>query len=259
MESFDLPGRTNELICNIAKVNQNIVLVNQTGTPVAMPWINEVKGVLQAWYLGQEQGNSISDILLRICNPCGKLPVTFPLHIEDNPSYDNFPGENDQVYYGEGIFAGYRHYDHHKIEPLFPFGAGLSYSAFEYSNIRLSSSLLTFSRENLGSIEVSVDVKNIGTRPGKEIVQFYVSQISTSGLVLPAQELKGWDKIYIEPQQTVTARAALDRVAVSYWDDRVSQWVVDRNATFKVKAAKYSRDHGVSEIFHTGEQYCWIN
>ncbi|OAL33524.1 hypothetical protein AYO20_07210 [Fonsecaea nubica] len=142
METLQLPRDSDTLIAAVVATNPNTVVVNQTSSPITMPWINEVPAIVQAWYLGQEQGNCLADVLLGNLNPCEKLPITFPRRIEDNPSYDKFPGGNDRVQYGEGIFAGYRYYDHRKIEPLFPFGAGLSYTAYEYSNIRLSSSVL---------------------------------------------------------------------------------------------------------------------
>ncbi|CAG8279779.1 unnamed protein product [Penicillium salamii] len=254
MVSMDLPGRSNEFISAVAKANPNTIVVNQTGSPITMPWIDDVSTIIQAWYQGQEQGNCLADVLLGAVNPSGKLPITFPQRIEDTASFDNYPGENDIVHYGEGIFAGYRYLDHRKIKPLFPFGFGLSYTTFEYSNIRLSSD--HFSGD--GQIEVEVDISNTGSREGKEAVQFYISQANPR-LSRPPRELKGWDKVLVRPGETVTARAVLDKVSVSYWDDGLDKWVIEGNAEFRVIAAQNSRDDGVAAIFHSGDEYQWVN
>ncbi|KAF4980215.1 hypothetical protein FZEAL_3726 [Fusarium zealandicum] len=254
MVSMDLPGRSNEFISAVARANSHTVVVNQTGSPITMPWINEVSGVVQAWYQGQEQGNCLTDVLLGAVNPSGKLPITFPKRIEDTASFDNYPGEHDVVHYGEGIYAGYRYFDHRKIEPLFPFGAGLSYTTFEYSNIRLSADELAGD----GEITVQVDVANTGPRDGKEIVQFYVSQVSPK-LGRPPQELKGWDKVFVPVGETVTACAVLDKISVSYWDDSINRWVMDGGAQFHVKAAKHSRDDGITATFCSSKRHEWVN
>lgn len=249
MISMDLPNRSNELVAAVAAVNSRTVVVNQTGSPITMPWEPEVSAIAQAWYQGQEQGNCLADVLLGTVNPSGKLPITFPKRIEDSASYDNYPGEHDVTYYGENLFVGYRYFDNRKIEPLFPFGAGLSYTSFEYFNIRLSSKELCID----GRIEAEVDVKNTGSIDGKEIVQFYVSQEKPK-LMRPPKELKGWDKVFVKAGETVTAKTTLDRVSVSYWDDSVNRWVLEGSAKFHVIAAKSSRDVGVSATFRSSPQ-----
>ncbi|KAI9151334.1 Beta-glucosidase B [Paramyrothecium foliicola] len=259
MVSMDLPGRSNELISAVSSVNKNVIVVNQTGSPIAMPWVDEVPAILQAWYQGQELGNALADVLLGDVNPSGKLPITFPRRIEDTPAFDNYPGDNDVTYYGEDIYLGYRFYDHRKIEPLFPFGAGLSYTNFEYSNIRLSASTMDGNGASGDIIEVQVDVKNTGNRDGKEAVQFYVSPIGETRLRRPRQELKGWDKVFVKAGQTAVARVVLDRVSVSYWDDGVHKWVADADAKFRVIAAKNSRDAGVAAEFQVLLGSKWIN
>ncbi|KAM0420805.1 hypothetical protein ACHAPT_011466 [Fusarium lateritium] len=253
MVSMDLPGRSNEFVAAVAKANPNTIVVNQTGSPITMPWKHQVQGIVQAWYQGQEQGNCLADVLLGAINPSGKLPISFPERLEDNPSYLNHPGENDVVHYGEGIYAGYRYYDQRRIEPLFPFGAGLSYTTFKYDNIRLSADVLPSN----GEIQVQVDVTNTGDRDGKEIVQFYVSQLNPR-LARPPRELKGWDKMLVRAGETVTVRATLDKVSVSYWDESVNKWVIEK-AQFRVTAAKHSRDDGVTAAFHTAEAFQWVN
>ncbi|XWX00771.1 hypothetical protein V2A60_008792 [Cordyceps javanica] len=258
MESMNLPGRSDDLIAAVAKASQNnnVIVVNQTGSPVAMPWLDEVPAIIQAWYQGQEQGNCIADVLLGAVNPCGKLPITFPRRLEDTASFDNYPGENDVVRYGEGIYAGYRFFDHRKIEPLFPFGAGLSYTTFEYSNVRLGST-------EFGSlddeIQVYVDVTNTGSVDGKEIVQLYVSQESPR-LGRPPRELKGWAKVLVKAGETVTAEATLDKVSFSYWDDAISQWIIEGGATFHLTAARDSRHAGTVASVRTGEKtLSWVH
>ncbi|KAH7000508.1 glycoside hydrolase superfamily [Ilyonectria destructans] len=259
MPSMSLPGRSDELIAAVSKVNDKVIVVNQTGSPITMPWESQIHTIIQAWYQGQEQGNCLSDVILGAVNPSGKLPITFPRRIEDSPPFDNYPGDNDVVHYGEGIYAGYRFYDHRKIEPLFPFGHGLSYTTFEYSNIRLSSNILACDGKGPDQIEVQVDVTNTGEREGKEVVQFYVSQVSTPKLSRPVKELKGWDKVSVAPGETVTARATLDRVSVSYWDDSINKWVIDGGAEFKVSAAKHSRDEGLAIQFCSGNSVEWVH
>ncbi|KLP15911.1 beta-glucosidase [Fusarium fujikuroi] len=254
MVSMDLPGRSNEFVSAVASVNPSTIVVNQTGSPITMPWKDEVSAIVQAWYQGQEQGNCLADVLLGTVNPSGKLPITFPKRIEDTPPYDNYPGENDVVHYGEGIYAGYRFYDHRKIEPLFPFGAGLSYTTFEYGNMRISSHEY---HEEVG-IEVEVDVTNTGSRDGKEIVQFYVGQINPR-LHRPVRELKGWDKVFVCVGQTVTARMKIDKVSLSYWDDGVNKWVVEKDSEYRVTAAKDSRDEGLTVYFRSPKEHQWIN
>lgn len=258
MVSMELPPGSDELIKAAARANSNIIVVNQTGSPISMPWENDVSAIIQAWYQGQEQGNSLADILLGDVNPSGKLPITFPRHYEDNPSYGNYPGEDDVVHYTEGIFVGYRHYDHHHIDPMFPFGWGLSYTTYEYSNIRLSSDVMACESADSSNIVVKVDVTNTGKVTGKEIVQFYVTQVTRPGLVRPIRELKGWDKVFARPGETVTAQAVLDRVSLSYWDDTRQRWTIDQRATFAVTAARHSRDEGLKCEFRSRGGFKWI-
>ncbi|KAF3910506.1 Beta-glucosidase [Dactylellina cionopaga] len=252
METMDLPGDQNKLISELLKVNPKTVIVNQSGSPITMPWIERASTVIQAWYQGQELGNAMFDVLTGHVNPNGKLPVTFPKRLEDTPTYHNFPGENDQVFYGEGIWLGYRHYDKADIEPLFPFGFGLSYTNFEYSNVRASS--LIFHTE----IIVSVDVTNTGYRFGKESVQFYVSQISKPGLPRPVRELKGFAKVVLQPGETKTASYKLDKYSLGYFNEKLKKWIVDENAEFEVFAAASSRDLRGSAIFSIMTGMNWI-
>jgi beta-glucosidase len=168
--NLELPGEQNELIAQVAAANKKTIVVLNTGSAITMPWLDQVAAVAQAWYTGQECGNAIADVLFGDVNPSGKLTQTFPLRLEDTPAYINFPGENGKVYYGEGIFVGYRYYEKKRVVPLFPFGFGLSYTRFDYSSLRLSA-------ERIGpheKLQVEIDVTNTGVRAGKEVVQVYV-------------------------------------------------------------------------------------
>ncbi|GAB4446574.1 MAG: glycoside hydrolase family 3 C-terminal domain-containing protein [Anaerolineae bacterium] len=219
---MDLVGRQNELIARVAAANPRTVVVLQTGGPVTMPWLDQVAGVMQAWYPGQECGNAIADVLFGEVNPSGKLPQTFPVRLEDNPAFINYPGENGRVRYGEGIFVGYRYYEKKRVEPLFPFGFGLSYTSFAYANLRLSAEAITPD----GQLTVNVDVTNTGQRPGQEVVQLYVHDV-TASLARPPKELKGFAKVALAPGETKTVTLTLDRQALAYWDDAQQAWVAE--------------------------------
>jgi beta-glucosidase len=172
--SMDLPGLQDELIQSVVKANPRTVVVLFSGTPNRMTrWIDQVPAVVQAWYPGIEGGNAIADVLFGDVNPSGKLPVTFARHREEYPDWPNFPGQNDVVRYSESIFVGYRHFDAKKIMPLYPFGHGLSYATFEYSNLNVQP----MAGDN--EIEVSLEVKNTGSREGREVVQLYVSDLKS--------------------------------------------------------------------------------
>jgi beta-glucosidase len=219
---MDLVGRQNELIARVAAANPRTVVVLQTGGPVTMPWLEQVAGLMQAWYPGQECGNAIADVLFGEVNPSGKLSQTFPIRLEDNPAYINYPGENGRVRYGEGIFVGYRYYEQKKVEPLFPFGFGLSYTSFAYANLRLSAETIAPDER----LTVSVAVTNTGQRPGQEIVQLYVHD-SAARLSRPPKELKGFAKVTLTPGETTTVTLTLDRQALAYWDDAQQAWVAE--------------------------------
>ena len=236
-EDMELPGAQVELIETVAKVNKNTVVVLNNGSPVSMDrWIDKVSAIVEAWFPGQECGNAIADILLGEISPSGKLPETFPKRIEDNPAYINYPGENGKVLYSEGIFVGYRYYDAKKIEPLFPFGYGLSYTTFDYSNLRISPRDLKIGDQ----MHVTVDVRNTGKRAGKEVVQLYVHDVESS-LVRPARELKGFHKINLDPGETKQVSFTLDKEHLSFYDPSLKQWVAEPGE-FEVLIGSSSRD-----------------
>jgi beta-glucosidase len=262
-EGFDRPdmelvGDQAALIEKVAAANANTVVVLNTGSPITMNWLDKVAAVVQAWYPGQECGHAIADVLFGDVNPSGRLPQTFPRRLEDNPAYINYPGENGRVHYGEGIFVGYRYYDKKKIEPLFPFGYGLSYTTFAYRNLRLSASqpcegLKANSSGNVPGLQpsqglqVSVDVQNTGTRAGQEVVQLYVRDLE-SGLMRPEKELKAFAKVSLDPGQTKTVTLTLNRESLAYYDDGEQQWVAEAGE-FEVLVGSSSRDIRASARF----------
>jgi beta-glucosidase len=233
---MQLPGRQNELIERVAKANKNTIVVLNVGSAVEMPWIDKVPAVLQLWYDGQEQGNALADILFGDETPSGKLPTTFPVRLEDNPAYTNYPGENGRVRYGEGIFVGYRYYDKKKLAPLFPFGHGLSYTTFKYGNLRLSAKSITPSQ----TLKVKADVTNTGKVPGREIVQLYVRDVKST-FARPEKELKAFQKVELKPGQTRTVTFSLDREAFWYFDAVKNTWATE-TGEFEILVAASSRD-----------------
>ena len=199
------------------------VVVLSSGSAVVMSeWIDHVPAVLQAWYAGQAAGGAIADILFGAVNPSGRLAETFPLRLEDTPAYLNFPGEGDTVRYGEGLFIGYRWYDARRTAVQFPFGHGLSYTTFEYSNGRVSAATVDEGR----GVTVLVDVTNTGSRAGSEVVQVYVRDPEAS-VPRPEKELRGFDKVHLEPGETTTVAIELDARAFAFWDPRLRTWIVE--------------------------------
>lgn len=245
---MDLPCEQNELISRVAKANPNTVVVLSSGAALNMPWLNQVSGVFHAWYLGQETGNAMADVIFGTVNPSGKLPTTFPRRLQDNPAYINYPGENGKVQYGEGIFVGYRYYDKKEIEPLFPFGFGLSYTTFEYRNL----SILVSQSDPGQEIKVSFEIENTGSLPGAEIVQCYVHDI-VSRLVRPDKELKAFYKVFLQPGEVKQVELSLSQDSLAYYDDKAMAWVVDPG-DFDILIGSSSRDiHLQGRFFWAGE------
>ncbi|MFE8595954.1 beta-glucosidase H [Archangium violaceum] len=233
---MDLVGRQNELVSRVASANPNTIVVLQTGAPVALPWLDAVAGVLQAWYPGQEAGNAIADVLFGDAEPSGRLPQTFPVRLEDNAAHGNYPGGQGRVRYGEGVFVGYRHHDTKDIAPLFPFGFGLSYTTFAYGNLRLSAESLSPD----GTLTVTLDVTNTGPRAGQEVVQLYVRDEKAS-LPRPEKELKGFLKVALAPGETKSVTLTLGMRALAYFDDARAAWVAEAGR-FEVLVGSSSRD-----------------
>ena len=246
---MELVGRQNELIERVAAANPNTIVVLQTGGPVSMPWLARVGAVMQAWYPGQECGHSIADVLTGRVNPAGRLPQTFPVRLEDNPAYVNYPGENGHVLYGEGIFVGYRYYDKKRVAPLFPFGYGLSYTTFAYDNLRLSAGTLAPGE----TLTVTVDVTNNGARAGQEVVQLYVRDPRAS-LARPEKELKGFAKVALEPGETQTVSLSLDMRALAYYNDARAAWVAEAGE-FEVLVGASSADIRARASFNLSDNW----
>lgn len=245
-EGFDrkhlnMPANQTALIEAIAGVQPNLVVVLSNGAPIEMPWLDSAKAVLEAYLGGQALGGAIADLLFGDANPSGKLAETFPVQLSDNPSYLSFPGEGDKVEYREGIFVGYRYYDKKRMKPLFPFGFGLSYTTFEYSELTVDRSEL----QDDATLLVSVNVRNTGSRKGKEIVQLYVRDVE-SGVIRPDKELKGFDKIELAPGETKTVTFRLDNRSFAYYDAELRDWVVE-TGDFELLVGGSSRDIAVTE------------
>jgi beta-glucosidase len=210
-ESMDLPGDQDELIRQVAATNPRTVVVVNAASPVTMDWADAVPAVLQVWFGGQEMAHAIVDVLTGAAEPAGRLPTTFPVRLEDNPSFGNFPGENGEIRYGEGLLVGYRWYDARRVATRFPFGHGLSYTTFELGPPAVSA-------EPGGDVRLSVPVTNTGTRRGAEVVQCYVAP-PPARLSRPVKELKAFTKVWLDPGETTTVTLVLDRErAFAYWD-----------------------------------------
>lgn len=220
-KGLELPYNQDKILTELSKVNKNMVFVNISGNAVAMPFVNEVPAIVQAWYLGTETGNAIASVLFGDVNPSGKLPFTFPVKLEDNPAHalGEFPGSNGQVTYNEGIFVGYRWIDKQKIKPLFSFGHGLSYTTFEYSKLTANAKEMMAD----GTITFRVNVKNTGTREGAEVVQLYISDLKSS-LPRPVKELKGFEKVNLLPGEEKTVTFTIDNTALSFFNADKHQW-----------------------------------
>lgn len=240
-EGFDrkhmrLPDCQNRLIQAVAQVQPNTVVVLHNGSPVEMPWVHQVKGLLELYLGGEAVGAATADVLFGDKNPSGRLAETIPLKLSDNPSYLFYPGEGNVSEYREGIFVGYRYYDKKEVEVQFPFGYGLSYTAFEYSELNLNRSEINDGE----TLTVTVKVKNTGNCPGKEVVQLYVKDNQT-GAIRPVKELKGFEKVSLIPGEEKTVGFHLDRRAFAYYNVEAHDWCV-QNGTFEILIGASSAD-----------------
>jgi beta-glucosidase len=231
---MDLTGKQNELIAAVAKANPKTIVVLNVGSPVSMPWIDDVAAVVLAHYPGMVGADAVTDVLTGAVNPSGKLTTTWPQALKDTPAYNNYPGGRSVVY-GEGIFVGYRHYDYRDVEPLFPFGHGLSYAAFEYSDLKVTSSV-----KRGETVKVAVTVKNVGAVAGQETVQVYVRDEQAT-LQRPVKELKGFAKVALPAGNARTIEFELNERALSFYNPDRKQWVAEPG-TFEVLIGSSSRD-----------------
>lgn len=233
---LDIPASHVALLEEVLKVQKNVAVVLSNGSPIAMPWLHQVPAVLEGYLGGQAWGGAVADILFGRANPSGKLAETFPRRLEDNPSYLNFPGDRKTVEYREGLFVGYRHYDALHMDPLFPFGHGLSYTTFEYGAPSLDRTTLT---DNQG-VTVTVAVTNSGKVAGAEVVQLYVRDRQAS-VLRPLRELKAFAKVFLAPGETKSVVLALDRRAFAFWSPETRDWTVEAGE-FELSLGSSSRD-----------------
>ncbi|KAI0034360.1 beta-glucosidase [Vararia minispora EC-137] len=225
--TLDLPGRTDELVYKVAEANPNTIIVSQSashGSSITMPWAKSVAAHLHAWYLGNSTGDAIADVLFGRVNPSAKLPLTFPKRLEDIPSHGHFNVDDGKVVYGEGIFVGYKHFQNRKIEPEYAFGHGLSYTTFSYSHLEVSEVEVA---DDDVQVSATVAIANTGARAGAEIVQLYVSWPAVSQLTHPPFTLKAFEKISLDPGESIRVALSLDKYAFSSWSERLDRWVIE--------------------------------
>ena len=233
---IDLPPSHNRLIEAVAAAQPNSVVVLTNGSAVAMPWVEQVPAIVEAWLGGQAGAGAITDVIFGKVNPSGKLAETFPVRLEDTPAFLNFPGENGEVLYGERVFVGYRWYDKRRIDPLFPFGHGLSYTAFTYSDLGVAAQ--RFSDKD--SVNVSVTVTNTGDVKGKEVVQLYVKDVAAS-VSRPEKELRRFAKITLAPGESQQVQFELDARDFSFYSTKHSRWLAE-SGDFELQVGTSSRD-----------------
>lgn len=242
-----LPECQNRLIREILAVQPEVIVVLHNGSPVEMPWLADVKGLLEAYLGGQAAGSAIADLLFGKACPCGKLAETIPYKLSDNPSYLFF-GDGDKVEYREGIFVGYRYYDAKEMPVAFPFGHGLSYTDFSYSGLKISKSEMT----DHDTVTVSVDVTNTGSCEGKEIVQLYISDL-TGAVRRPLKELKGYSKVSLKPGETKTVSFPLDYRSLAWYNTQISDWYA-ASGDYEILIGASSRDIRLSGKIHMTTQ-----
>ncbi|GAA0134297.1 glycoside hydrolase family 3 C-terminal domain-containing protein [Paenibacillus sp. YSY-4.3] len=235
-EHLSIPQNQIALIEAVAAVQPNLVAVLSNGSPIEMPWLPKVRAVLEGYLGGQALGGAIASLLFGDANPSGKLAETFPMKLSDNPSYLYFPGDGDKVEYKEGIFVGYRYYDAKEIKPLFPFGHGLSYTEFSYRDMSISAKEI----KDSDTVEVSVFVKNAGKTAGKETIQLYVRDVQSS-VTRPEKELKGFEKVSLEPGEEKKVTFTLDKRSFAYYNVELNDWHVE-TGEFEVLIGKSSRE-----------------
>ena len=235
-EHMRLPANQNALIEAVAAVNPRTVVVLHGGAPMELPWLDRVPAVLCMYLAGEQAGAAAVDLLFGRCEPCGHLPETWPLRLQDNPSYLNFPGEDGVVTYAEGVFVGYRYYDKKEMAVAFPFGHGLSYTGFSYSDLRVDKDRLT----DRDTLTVSVDVSNIGPRPGKACVQLYVRDMESS-VRRPVRELRDFARLTLMPGETKTVTFTLGKRAFAYYEPKLRDFFVE-SGEFVLELGESSRD-----------------
>ena len=242
-DNIDLPENQNKLIEEVSKVNKNVIVILSTGQAVTMPWKENVKGIIETWFGGEKIGFAITDVLTGKYNPSGKLPITFPKRWEDCSAFNTYKKQDSVTNYSDGIFVGYRHFDKYKIEPLFPFGFGLSYTKFKYRDLILSSNSL--SRD--GEINVTLKLTNSGKLGGSEIVELYITSMQSS-VERPEKELKAFKKVSLNPRETKLVEFTLDKNSLGFYDTNTNAWKYE-HGEFKILIGSSSRDIKLQDNF----------
>lgn len=247
---MDLPLLTNELVEAVLEANPNTVIVNQSGTPVELPWLSKANALVHAWYGGSEAGNAIADVLFGDKNPSGKLSLSWPLKNSDNPAYLNFKTVRGRVLYGEDIYVGYRYYDKLQRRVAFPFGYGLSYTSFKYSDLSVSVD------EKKDSLTAKVSVENTGSKDGAEIVQLYIAPKDPQ-VDRPIKELKGFEKVSLKAGEKASVEFELSlKDSTSFFDEYHDQWSVEKGL-YEVQVGKSSDDIELIQEFKIENSRLW--
>lgn len=251
--TMELPGRQAELVERVLDANPSTVVVLNTGAPVALPFADRAPAILQCWFGGQELANAIADVLVGDAEPGGRLPVTLPQRLEHTPAFGNFPAESSVVRYGEGQLVGYRWYQARYMPVRFPFGHGLSYTTIAMSNVRATSPTL----QSGAVLAVEVDLENVGTRPGSEVVQVYVAppgggELLPGGRFRPVRTLKGFVKVRLQPGEKTTARVELNERSFAYYDVADTEWPA-------ILARLSGRDPDRSHSFHRARSGWYVD
>ncbi len=236
-DTCDLPAEQSALLEDILAVNSNVVVVLSNGSSVLLPFAARVRAVVEGWLLGQAGGPAIADVLYGVVNPSGKITETIPHRLEDVPSFLHFPGDTTGVRYGEGLFVGYRGYDATGTDVAFPFGHGLSYTSFGYTDLSLSA--------DCSGLAVALTVTNSGERAGREVVQAYVS-VPGSKVVRVPRELKGFCSVTLEPGESRRVEIAVPTDELSYWSVPDHSWVVE-SGSYTVEVGASSRDLRIAD------------
>ncbi|KAL6937704.1 hypothetical protein ACO0RG_004223 [Hanseniaspora osmophila] len=249
-QNMQLPRRTNDLVTAVLKANPNTVIVNQSGTPVEFPWLQQATTLLQAYYGGNELGNSIADVVFGDANPSGKLSLSWPLKNEDNPAYLNFKTVMGRVLYGEDIYVGYRFYEKLQRQVAYPFGHGLSYTTFKFNELDVSG--------DDESLKVELSVANTGKVDGKEVVQVYVARTSPSAVPRPVKELKKFKKVALKAGESAQVELTLSvKDSCSYFDEFHNQWHLEAGK-YQVLVGSSSDDIHLIGDFEVKESEFWL-
>lgn len=250
--TMDLPPHSDNLISAVLDANRNAVVVIQSGTPVRMPWIHKASAVLQAWYGGNEAGHGIADVVYGDVNPCAKLPLSFPRDLRDTPSHLNMRSEGGRILYGEDVYVGYRYHEAAGIEPLFPFGHGLSYTTFALSNLQVATD------NNNNSLRVRCELKNTGALAGAEVIQIYIAPAPTPLIRRPVKELKGFSKSTLLPQHRGFVDFDLDLLrATSFWEEKEGLWC-SLAGSYRVLVGTSSSGEFIESSFEMEHTVTWL-